>query len=144
VQYKEKQIMQQETNKNNGCSVNKTNFTSSCMLEMLVLSLLLYDDAYGYRIAKSDYLQIPESKIYPILRRLNENGFLEAYTQLNNAKLRKIYRITAKGIERYRELETTWYEHSDIVNFLLSKNSAASVPDRFVLATSAKNSERSL
>jgi PadR family transcriptional regulator PadR len=105
-----------------GVHNRKNNFLSSYVLEMCVLSLMLRNDAYGYEIAKLNKLQVSESTIYPVLRRLNANGYLETYTQQHNARLRKVYSFTPSGAERLNELKCGWHEFVDNVNHLLEEN----------------------
>lgn len=51
-------------------------------LELCVLSLLLYEDLYGYELIKiiSETFPVSEGTIYPILRRLTKNNYLKTYT----------------------------------------------------------------
>ena len=83
-------------------------FMTSTFVEMCALGLLNQSDAYGYKIAKTIDLQISESTIYPVLRRLEKGGYLESYSQQYNAKLRKIYKITSNGKIHLTELKEKW------------------------------------
>jgi PadR family transcriptional regulator PadR len=114
--------MPHEIDNEYGSTIRQRKFHSSWVLEMCLLSVLLRSDAYGYKIAKLEGLQLSESTIYPILRRLTTNGYLETYTQQHNAKLRKVYRVTTEGIERLAELKNWWHGFADTINHLLNGN----------------------
>ena len=69
------------------------------LLDICVLSRLRRGDSYGYQIIKdlSEYIELSESTLYPILRRLESSGSLAVYTVEHNGRLRKFYRLTAAG-----------------------------------------------
>ena len=69
------------------------------LLDVCVLSLLRRGDSYGYQIIKdlSGCIEISESTLYPILRRLESGGCLTVYTVEHSGRLRKFYRITPRG-----------------------------------------------
>lgn len=69
------------------------------LLEYCVLAFLLQQDSYGYEIVKniSPIIHISESTLYPILKRLEKQQLVETYKEEFNGRLRKYYRITAKG-----------------------------------------------
>lgn len=69
-------------------------------LEVCVLASLKGQDSYGYQIIKDvpRILQITESTLYPLLKRLEASGFLRVYSVEHNGRLRKYYRITDEGI----------------------------------------------
>ena len=77
-------------------------------LDVCVLASLAEDDSYGYKIIQSleGIVEISESTLYPILRRLESGGFLTSYSVEHNGRLRKFYRMTDPGrkkIEDYLE-----------------------------------------
>ena len=58
------------------------------------------EDAYGYKLAEiTKILYISESALYPVLRRLEDQGLLETYTAEHSGRLRKYYRITAARLK---------------------------------------------
>ena len=75
------------------------------ILDICVLTALLKEDSYGYKIIKDlhDVIDISESTLYPILRRLEKNGSLTVYTEEHNYRLRKMYRITSAGVKKIQE-----------------------------------------
>ena len=69
------------------------------MLELCVLAVLRKEDSYGYQIIKdvSDLIEISESTLYPILRRLEMGGKVKSYTTQYNNRLRKYFHLTEEG-----------------------------------------------
>jgi len=75
------------------------------VLEPLVLAILKDGDAYGYELSErvAGIVDIAETALYPVLRRLQEQGLLETYSVEHNGRLRKYYRITPRGRRRWQE-----------------------------------------
>ena len=90
------------------------------LLDVCVLAAIKSEDSYGYQIVKdlSPYVEISESTLYPILRRL-ENGFmLTVRTAEHNGRLRKYYHITEAGLSRLAAFEEEWRELKQIYEFV--------------------------
>lgn len=94
------------------------------LLEFCVLSSLQKSDSYGYRIIKdiSGYIEISESTLYPILKRLESNNYVETYSLEHNSRLRKYYKITDIGKERINEFLDDWQQVMKIYNFIKEEN----------------------
>ena len=90
------------------------------MLDICVLTVLLREDSYGYKIIKDlqPYVQISESTLYPILRRLEGSGSLTVYSAEHNGRLRKYYRITPDGKIKITEFLEEWKSMMDIYDFI--------------------------
>ena len=90
------------------------------LLDICVLAAIKYRDSYGYQIIKDmkPYMQISESTLYPILRRLEEGKFLSVYSVEHNGRLRKYYHITDAGRERLKAFEEEWKELMQIYEFV--------------------------
>ena len=90
------------------------------LLDACVLALLRRGDSYGYQIIKdlSEYIDISESTLYPILRRLENAGALTVYSVEHNGRLRKFYRITELGIRQSDEFLFGWAEMERIYAFI--------------------------
>ena len=90
------------------------------MLDICVLSALLKEDSYGYKIIKDlqPYVQISESTLYPILRRLETAGSLSVYSAEHNGRLRKYYKITPEGKAKIREFLTEWKSMMEIYDYI--------------------------
>ena len=82
------------------------------LLDVCVLSLLRRGDSYGYQIIKdlSICIEISESTLYPILRRLENCGCLTVYSVEHSGRLRKFYRITTEGIRTIDQFLSSWPE----------------------------------
>lgn len=89
-------------------------------LEYCVLASLVRKDSYGYQIIKdiSQCVQISESTLYPILKRLEANQYVETYSVEHNGRLRKYFKITEQGCERIREFLESWNEVERIYHFI--------------------------
>ena len=72
------------------------------LLDVCVLAAIKNHDSYGYQIVKDmkPYVDISESTLYPILRRLEAAELLTVRNAEHNGRLRKYYRITPQGLER--------------------------------------------
>jgi PadR family transcriptional regulator PadR len=90
------------------------------LLEICVLAAIKNEESYGYRIIKdvAPFVEISESTLYPILRRLEANELLSVRSAEHNGRLRKYYRITEAGRERLAEFTSEWSEMMAIYQFV--------------------------
>ncbi|HIT69950.1 MAG TPA: PadR family transcriptional regulator [Candidatus Aphodomonas merdavium] len=90
------------------------------LLEVCVLAAIKKQDSYGYRIIKEikPYLEISESTLYPILRRLESAKLLTVRTAEHQGRLRKYYRITPLGQKRLEAFREEWREILSIYQFI--------------------------
>ena len=90
------------------------------LLDVCVLAAIKNEDSYGYQIIKdmSPYVEISESTLYPILRRLENQKMLTVRTAEHNGRLRKYYGITVAGLERLNNFEKEWKELITIYEFV--------------------------
>jgi len=90
------------------------------LLENCVLSALCRGESYGYKIIKDlgDFVNISESTLYPILRRLEAAGCLTVSSAEHNGRLRKMYYITAKGRQQIAEFLDDWDEVAAMYDFI--------------------------
>ena len=91
------------------------------LLDVCVLAAIKNEDSYGYQIIKDmkPYVEISESTLYPILRRLETAKLLTVRTAEHNGRLRKYYSITALGRERIEEFKEEWNEIVAIHEFVV-------------------------
>ncbi len=82
------------------------------VLEIYVLMYLSDKESYGYEIISeiNKYVDITESTLYPILRRLETAGELSTYNQLHNGRNRKYYQITNEGKNHIKDFIVEWNE----------------------------------
>jgi len=80
------------------------------LLEVGVLTVLSKEDSYGYKIVKdlSVYVEITESTLYPILKRLEAQHCVSVYKVEHNGRLRKYYKIQQQGKEKIQEFLSDW------------------------------------
>ena len=94
------------------------------LLDVCVLAAIRNEDSYGYQIVKamSPYVEISESTLYPILRRLENGQMLTVRTAEHNGRLRKYYHITDAGLERLKTFEEEWKELMQIYEFVTKED----------------------
>ena len=90
------------------------------LLDVCVLAAIQNEDSYGYRIIKDmkPYLEISESTLYPILRRLETAELLTVRSAEFNGRLRKYYAITQAGRTRIADFRNEWKEIVSIYRFV--------------------------
>lgn len=90
------------------------------LLDVCVLAAIQDGESYGYQIIKDikPYVEISESTLYPILRRLESSSLLTVRSAEYNGRLRKYYAITDSGRKRIREFEEEWKEMQAIYQFV--------------------------
>ncbi len=90
------------------------------LIEICVLKVLTISNSYGYQLIKdiSPYIEISESTLYPILKRLEASGLLTVYSIEHNGRLRKYYQITSLGRNKIQEFIFEWQEVMKIYNFI--------------------------
>lgn len=92
------------------------------ILELCVLKLIQRQDLYGYETVQkvSNYIEVRESTIYPLLRRLTKEGYLETYNkESTEGPMRKYYSMTVKGEGYLEDLLQEWYHMAESVGRLL-------------------------
>ena len=95
------------------------------LLEVCVLAAIKSEDSYGYKIIKDikPYVEISESTLYPILRRLESAEMLTVRSVEHNGRLRKYYRITQTGLDRIAAFAEEWKEMMSIYQFVVREES---------------------
>ena len=90
------------------------------LLEICVLKILANGDSYGYQIVKdaSQYVEILESTLYPILKRHEANGYVTVYSVEHNGRLRKYFSITREGKRRIIGFLKEWEEVMEVYDFI--------------------------
>lgn len=92
------------------------------VLELCVLSQLKRGDKYGYELADTvgKSIAVSEGTIYPLLKRLRNEGYFEVYLKESpSGPARKYYRLTQKGIDTQKQLEQEWIEFTSGVSDIL-------------------------
>ena len=91
------------------------------LIDVCVLAAIKNEDSYGYKIIKDmkPYLEMSESTLYTILKRLEISEMLTVRTSLHGGRLRKYYRITEKGRIRIEEFKEEWREVMSMYRFVV-------------------------
>lgn len=90
------------------------------LLDVCVLAAIKNEDSYGYKIIKDmkPYIELSESTLYTILKRLEAAKMLTVRTAEHGGRLRKYYRITPEGLRRIGEFKEDWKEILSIYRFV--------------------------
>lgn len=90
------------------------------MLDVCVLAAIKNEDSYGYQIIKDmkPYVELSESTLYTILKRLETAKMLTVRTAEHGGRLRKYYHITALGLKRIEEFKEEWKQIMLIYRFV--------------------------
>lgn len=94
------------------------------VLELCVLKLLEKRDWYGYELVSeiSKTIAIAEGTIYPLLRRVKEDGYVTTYLkESTEGPARKYYNLTPKGQEVCKQLEREWLDFAGKVNSFINQ-----------------------
>lgn len=94
------------------------------ILEVCVLAVLKKGPSYGYMIIREleQCVEISESTLYPILKRLEQNGSLETYSREYNGRMRKYYQLTAEGQGKIDQFLEEWDELQNMYRFVERQN----------------------
>lgn len=95
------------------------------LLDVCVLAAIKNEDSYGYQIIRDmkPYLELSESTLYTILKRLELAGMLTVRTAEHGGRLRKYYHITPRGLTRIEEFREDWKEILAIYRFVTKEDS---------------------
>ena len=95
------------------------------LLDLCALAAIKDKDSYGYLMIKEmkPYIDISESTLYPILRRLEESGQISVYSEEHNGRLRKYYHVTDQGKERLKDFDREWNEICAVHQFITGRES---------------------
>ena len=90
------------------------------LLDVCVLSAIKDEDSYGYKIIKDikPYIEMSESTLYTILKRLELAKMLTVKTAEHGGRLRKYYHITKAGLKRSEEFKEEWSDVMSIYRFI--------------------------
>ena len=94
------------------------------LLDACVLASIRGAPSYGYQIIKDlkPYVEMSESTLYPILRRLETAKLLTVRSAEHNGRLRKYYHITPQGLQRLETFKTDWNELRTIYQYIVRED----------------------
>lgn len=90
------------------------------LIEYCILASLVEHDSYGYQIVKDihSHIEITESTLYPILKRIETNKQVTTYSKIHNGRLRKYYHLTDLGIASIQKFLQEWQDVEAIHQFI--------------------------
>jgi PadR family transcriptional regulator PadR len=93
----------------------------SALLDAVVLSVVSQEGTYGYKITQDvrKIMEVSESTLYPVLRRLQKDNYLETYDMEYQGRNRRYYKITANGMILLDKYRREWLEFRNGVNEIL-------------------------
>ncbi len=91
------------------------------LLDVCVLSAIRKEESYGYKIISdlAPYIEISESTLYPILRRLESSGAVKTRCVEHNGRLRRYFRITLTGLRRIDDFVEAMHQFKIISDFIM-------------------------
>lgn len=94
------------------------------LLDVCVLAAIKSEDSYGYKIIKDmkPYIELSESTLYTILKRLEIANMLTVRTAEQSGRLRKYYHITDEGLKRIEDFKEEWKEILSIYRFVTKED----------------------
>ena len=94
------------------------------LLDVSVLAAIKDEDSYGYKIIKDmkPYIELSESTLYTILKRLETSNMLTVHTAEHGGRLRKYYHITDDGLKRIEDFKSEWNEILSIYRFVCKED----------------------
>lgn len=93
------------------------------LLDACILSVLARGESYGYKISQDakPLMELSESTLYPVLRRMEQQGWLITRSEAYNGRLRKYYHITTAGEGRLGDFRSEWREVKRMVDYIMEE-----------------------
>ncbi len=99
--------------------------TGAALLDAIVLAVVSKDEegTYGYKITQDvrEAIEVSESTLYPVLRRLQKDKCLEVYDRECGGRNRRYYKITEAGREKLKEYREEWKDYSSKITMLFAE-----------------------
>ena len=96
--------------------------TGAALLDAIVLAVVSQEKegTYGYKITHDvrGAIDVSESTLYPVLRRLQKDECLEVYDRQIDGRNRRYYTVTVKGVAQLGLYRTEWKSYSTKINEL--------------------------
>ena len=101
--------------------------TGTALLDAVVLSVVAKETegTYGYKITQDvrQGIELSESTLYPVLRRLQKDGCLEVYDRECAGRNRRYYKVTEQGYAQLNLYKSQWKAYSQKINFMFEGGS---------------------
>lgn len=93
----------------------------SALLDAVVLSVVSQEGTYGYKITQDvrSVMDVSESTLYPVLRRLQKDGCLETYDMEFQGRNRRYYKITSNGMIMLDKYRSEWVNYKKEIDKIL-------------------------
>lgn len=93
------------------------------LLDFLLLAIVNTQDSYGYQISQNlkELSNMKDSTLYPILKRLSDNDFVETYDRQFQGRNRKYYKITEQGKAQFSFLNEEWKQYTACIDHIISE-----------------------
>lgn len=102
--------------------------TGAALLDAIVLAVVSRnaEGTYGYKITQDvrHAIEISESTLYPVLRRLLKDGCLETYDRQFDGRNRRYYKITPQGYAQMNLYRAEWKVYSEKISRLFAGEDA--------------------
>ena len=102
--------------------------TGAALLDAIVLAVVSRESqgTYGYKITQDvrQALEVSESTLYPVLRRLQKDGCLEVYDMQFDGRNRRYYKVTERGIVQLNLYQREWKVYSDKISQMFEGGAA--------------------
>ena len=94
----------------------------SLLLDACVLAIVMKEDTYGYKLTQQvkEVMDVSESTLYPVLRRLQKEGFLETYDQPFQGRNRRYYTVTEEGRQKFPEIYVQWKQLRNKIDSIMN------------------------
>ena len=98
------------------------------LIEMCILALLRRREMYGYEISKTlrlitnGTLYVEEGTLYPLLRRLENKGYIKGDWRIREGKARKYYELRPKGLITFEAMRDFWFKVKEAVSKVLEES----------------------
>ncbi|MBO4750076.1 MAG: PadR family transcriptional regulator [Lachnospiraceae bacterium] len=101
--------------------------TGAALLDAIVLAVVSRepDGTYGYKITQEvrQVIELSESTLYPVLRRLQKDECLEVYDMECSGRNRRYYKVTSQGWAQLHLYENEWRDYADKITSLFEGKS---------------------
>ena len=97
------------------------------LLDACVLGIVSKGDAYGYTLTQQvrELVDVSESTLYPVLRRLKKDKLLDTYDSSYQGRNRRYYSITEEGMDKLMLYRKEWENYKDKVDVLIQGKEGA-------------------
>lgn len=94
----------------------------SLLLDACVLAVVMQGDAYGYKLTQEvkQVMDVSESTLYPVLRRLQKDGYLETYDRPFQGRNRRYYTVTAAGRMQFDDFYKQWHRFRNKIDDIMN------------------------